>query len=81
MIRALSAVRGRIDDVTLLAATSPDATLGQRLYAARRRANLTIAETARAAGVAEEDVVSVESERAITGVAADLLERLLGQLD
>ncbi|BBZ31087.1 transcriptional regulator [Mycolicibacterium madagascariense] len=81
LIRALSAVRGRIDDVTLLAATSPDATLGQRLYAARRRANLTIAETARAAGVAEEDVVSVESERAITGVAADLLERLLGQLD
>ena len=81
LIRALSAVRGRIDDVTLLAATSPAATLGQRLSAARRRANLTIAETAQAAGVTEEAVVGIESERAVPAATADLVERLLDQLD
>ena len=81
LIRALSAVRGRIDDVTLLAATSPAATLGQRLSAARRRANLTIAETAQAAGITEDAVVGIESEQAVPAATADLVERLLDQLD
>ena len=81
LIRALSAVRGRIDDVTLLAATSPAATLGQRLYSARRRANLTIVETAQAAGVTEDAVVRIESERAVPTTTADLVEALLGQVD
>jgi hypothetical protein len=44
-------VRHQIDELTMLGATAPRATLGQRVYATGRRANLTIAETAQAAGV------------------------------
>ena len=46
------------DELTLRGATAPPATLGQRLYAARRRANLTIAETAQAAGVPDEAIAA-----------------------
>ena len=38
------------------------ATLGQRVYASRRRANLTIAETAQAAGVSEDDIARAEAD-------------------
>ena len=48
---ALSTVRKRYDELMLRSATAPAATLGQRLYAARRRAKLTAEETANAAGV------------------------------
>ena len=70
LIRALSTVRGRIDELTLRAATAPAATLGQRLYGARRRANLTVSETARMAGLAEEVVVAAEVEQPVS--AADV---------
>ncbi|MGE2717286.1 transcriptional regulator [Mycolicibacterium litorale] len=81
VIKALSAVRRRIDELTMLAATAPDATLGQRLYAARRRANLTIDETAQAAGVSDEDVAGAEAEVPIAPAAAAAIEALIGELD
>lgn len=81
LIRALSAVRSRIDELTVLAATAPTATLGQRLYAARRRANLTIGETAQAAGVAEDSVSGAESEQPIGVDDAQALDRLIAQID
>ena len=81
LIRALSAVRRRMDELTMRAATATDATLGQRLYAARRTANLTIGETAQAAGVEEDVVAKVEAEQAVPASAAHALEVLIGQLD
>lgn len=51
VVMALSTVGKRYDELTLRAAKAPTATLGQRLYAARRRAELTAEETANAAGV------------------------------
>jgi transcriptional regulator with XRE-family HTH domain len=81
LLRALSAVRRRIEELTLLGATAPHATLGQRLYAARRKANLTVVETARAAGVAEEAVTRLESEHPVSPTTAAAVEVLLGQLD
>ncbi|MBS1696734.1 MAG: transcriptional regulator [Actinobacteria bacterium] len=81
LIRALGAVRGRLDDLTTLAAAAPGATLGQRLYAARRRANLTIAETAQAAGVPEDAIVGAESEQAVPTAVIAAIELLIGQLD
>jgi transcriptional regulator with XRE-family HTH domain len=81
LIKALSSVRGRIDELTMLGATAPNATLGQRLYAVRRRANLTIGETAQAAGVTEADIVRAESEEPVPGSAVSAIEQLIDQLD
>jgi transcriptional regulator with XRE-family HTH domain len=81
LIKALGTVRSRIDELTMLGATAPRATLGQRLYAIRRRANLTIAETAQAAGVSEDDIANVEAEEPVTAAAIDAIEALLKQID
>jgi transcriptional regulator with XRE-family HTH domain len=81
LIKALGTVRRQIDELTMLAATAPRATLGQRVYASRRRANLTIAETAQAAGVSEDDVARVEAEEPLSAAAIDAIEELLEQID
>jgi transcriptional regulator with XRE-family HTH domain len=81
LIRALSTVRRRMDELTVLAASAPRATLGQRLYAARRNANLTIVETAQAAGVTDDVVTRVESELPVPAGAVGDIEVLIGQLD
>jgi len=80
LIKALSAVRRRIDELTMLAATAPNATLGQRLYAVRRRANLTISETAQAAGVSDDDIADAEAELPVPAGAAAAVEELIGAL-
>jgi hypothetical protein len=67
----------------LRAARAPAATLGQRLYAARYRAELTVEETANAAGVPVEVVTAVEAEvpldadtaRAVSAMLASLTRR------
>ena len=81
LIKALGVVRRRIDELTMLAATAPRATLGQRIYATRRRANLTIAETAQAAGVSEDDIARAEAEEPVSAASFDAIEELLTQLD
>ena len=81
LIKALGAVRRQIDDLTKLGATAPRATLGQRVYATRRRANLTIAETAQAAGVSEDDVARAEAEEPVPFAVIDAIEALLKQID
>lgn len=80
LIRALSAIRGRYDELMLRAAAGPNATLGQRLYAARRGANLTIAETAQAAEVSEDTVVCAEAEEPIPAAAIRAIEVLIHQI-
>jgi len=81
LIKALGTVRRQIDELTMLAATAPRATLGQRVYATRRRANLTIAETAQAAGISEDDVARAEAEEPVSAASIDAIEALLKQLD
>ena len=80
LIKALSAVRTRYDKLMLRAAAAASPTLGQRLYAARRNANLTIPETAQAAGVSEDDVAAVEAEQPVTAAAAEAIEALIAEL-
>ncbi|ULE35609.1 helix-turn-helix domain-containing protein [Mycobacterium sp. IDR2000157661] len=80
LIKTLSAVRTRYDRLMLRAATAARPTLGQRLYAARRGANLTIGETAQAAGVREDDIAAAEAERPVPAVTADAIETLLAEL-
>jgi transcriptional regulator with XRE-family HTH domain len=81
LIKALGTVRRQIDELTMLAATAPRATLGQRVYATRRRANLTIAETAQAAGVSEDDIARAEAEEPVPAASIDAIETLLKQID
>ncbi|OPX05647.1 transcriptional regulator [Mycobacterium sp. AT1] len=81
LIRALSAVRRRMDELTMRAAAAEHASLGQRLYAARRTANLTIGETAQAAGVTEDVIAAAESEQPVPASAVGAIEALIGQLD
>jgi transcriptional regulator with XRE-family HTH domain len=81
LIKALGTVRRQFDELTMLAATAPRATLGQRVYATRRRVNLTIAETAQAAGVSEDDIARAEAEEPVPAAAIAAIEVLLKQID
>jgi DNA-binding XRE family transcriptional regulator len=81
LIKALGTVRRQIDDLTMRAASAPRATLGQRIYATRRRANLTVAETAQAAGISEDDLLKAEAEEPVPAAAIDAIEVLLKQID
>ncbi|WP_231996248.1 transcriptional regulator [Mycobacterium scrofulaceum] len=80
LIKALSTVRRHYDELMTRGATAPDAPLAQRLYAARRRANLSPAETAEAAGVAEEMIVRAEADEAVPAGVADAIETLIGHI-
>jgi transcriptional regulator with XRE-family HTH domain len=80
LIKALSAVRHQIDELTMRAAAAPGATLGQRLYAVRRRANLTIEETAQAAGVPEDVVTRAEAEYPVDAAAVHAIEALISAM-
>jgi transcriptional regulator with XRE-family HTH domain len=80
LIKALSSVRRHYDELMMLGATAPHATLGQRLYAARRRASLSVSETAQLAGVAEDAITRAESDDAIPGATIDAIESLISQI-
>ena len=81
VVLALRTVRGCYDDLMFRAAAAPGATLGQRLYVARRRANLSAAETANAAGCPRS--WSTRSRRANRPADADTtrLNDLIASLD
>jgi DNA-binding XRE family transcriptional regulator len=81
LIRALSTVRRQLHELTMAGAQAPTATLGQRMYAVRRRANLTIAETAQAAGVSEDVIVAAEAEEPVSADAVRAIESLIEQLE
>jgi len=81
LIKALGAVRRHHDELMMLGATAPGATLAQRLYAARRQANLSTQETAQAAGVAEELIVRAEAEEALPASVVEAIEALINQIN
>jgi transcriptional regulator with XRE-family HTH domain len=80
LIKALSAVRHQIDELTMRAAAAPGATQGQRLYAARRRANLTMGEMAQAAGVPEDVISRTEAEYPVDAAAVHAIEALISAM-
>lgn len=80
LIKALGSVRSLYDELMLRAASAPRATLGQRLYAVRRRANLTIAEIAQAAGVSEDAIRQVEADGPVSATDARAVEALVQQI-
>jgi transcriptional regulator with XRE-family HTH domain len=81
VVLALREVRGRYDDLMFRAAAGPGATLGQRLYSARRRANLSAAETANAAALPTELVNAVEAGEPASDADIARLTDLIASLD
>ena len=81
LIKALSAVRRYHDELMTLSATAPGATLAQRLYAARRRANLSTQETAQAAGVTDDMIVRAEAEETLPPAVINAIETLISQIN
>jgi hypothetical protein len=80
VVLALSSVRRAYNDLMLRAARSPSATLGQRLYGARHRAELSVDEAANAAGVLTAVLQDAESERSVAADATVAIESLIAQL-
>jgi transcriptional regulator with XRE-family HTH domain len=80
VIRALARVRRSYDELMTRAAASPGAALGQRLYAARRRVNLTAAEAADGLGVPVELIAAVEGGEPADSETAPRIEALITQL-
>ncbi|OBB89223.1 hypothetical protein A5781_03755 [Mycobacterium sp. 852002-30065_SCH5024008] len=80
VILALSSVRRSYNDLMMRAARSPAATLGQRLYGARHRAELSLEEAANGAGLPASVLEDAEAERAIAPEAARAIENLIAQL-
>jgi hypothetical protein len=73
-------VRRTYDILMLRAARAPNATLGQRLYAARRRTDLTVDEVANAAGVPPDVIPVAEADRAISSEAHRALGAVIAAL-
>lgn len=80
VVKSLGHIRGRYDDLMLKAAARPDATLGQRLYAVRRRANLGAGEAAAVGGFPAELVESAEAGEVLSAENAARVESLIDAL-
>jgi transcriptional regulator with XRE-family HTH domain len=80
VIKALAAIRTRYDALMIRAAATADATVGQRLYTARREANLSVAEAAAAMQTAPEVVSAAESEKPVSADDHQRIEALIATL-
>jgi transcriptional regulator with XRE-family HTH domain len=80
VIRALRLVRMRYDDLMGRAARAAGASLGQRLYVARKRAALSVAEAAGILDMPPEVISAAEGEQAVSRAQAVAIERLIADL-
>jgi len=80
VIKTLALIRSRYDALMTRAAGTADATLGQRLYTARREANLSVAEAAAAMQTAPEVVAAAESEKPVSADDHQRIEALIATL-
>jgi pSer/pThr/pTyr-binding forkhead associated (FHA) protein len=76
----LSAARRAYRDLMLRAASSPHATFGQQLFAARHRAELSTGEAATAARVSVEDINAAEADTPTSTETAAAVRVLLASL-
>ena len=79
-IKTLALIRSRYDALMTRAAATIDATVGQRLYTARREANLSVAEAAAAMQTAPEVVAAAESEKPVSADDHQRIEALIATL-
>jgi transcriptional regulator with XRE-family HTH domain len=80
IFRVLGAIRRARRGLLLRAAESPHATVGQRLFAARTHADLSVEEAATMVGLAPADIASAEAGDAIAPAQLDALNHLLTAL-
>jgi transcriptional regulator with XRE-family HTH domain len=80
VIKTLALVRTRYDALMTRAAAAADATVGQRLYTARREANLSVTEAAAAMQTAPEVVAAAESEKPVSADDHQRIEALIATL-
>jgi transcriptional regulator with XRE-family HTH domain len=80
VIRALRLIRTRFDELMTRAAAAADATLGQRLYAARNRAALSVDEAASLLGLATDVVTAAETEQPVSPADTARIEALIAEL-
>jgi len=64
-------------EIMLRKARSPRATLGQQLFAARHRAELTVEEAANAAGVSASAITAVEADVSLNGADTAAVQALV----
>ena len=81
LVIALGAVRRRHDDLMARVAAAPGASRGQRLFAARRRANLTTEDIALATGLPLGLVDAAEADQSLPSHAESVLAALLTELE
>lgn len=80
VIKTLAAIRTRYDALMTRAAATADATLGQRLYTARRQASLSVAEAAAAMATAPDVVAAAESEKPVSPDDQQRIEAFIADL-
>jgi DNA-binding XRE family transcriptional regulator len=80
VVLVLSAVRKTYRELMMRAARSPRATPGQKLFAARNRADLTIEEAATAAGVPAATIADAEADRYLDPSDTSAVRALLDSL-
>jgi transcriptional regulator with XRE-family HTH domain len=80
VVLVLSAVRKTYRELMMRAARSAGATTGQKLFAARNRADLTIEEAATAAGVPAVTIADAEADRPLDPSATSAVRTLLDSL-
>jgi transcriptional regulator with XRE-family HTH domain len=80
VIKTLASIRNRYDALMTRAAATGNATLGQRLYTARRESNLSVAEAAAAIQTAPEVVSAAESEKPVSSDDQERIEALIATL-
>lgn len=77
----LGEIRRMRRDLMLQAAGSPNATLGQRVFAARHRAELTVEEASAMVGLSPADVTMAEAGQPLVATQVDAFQRLLAALE
>lgn len=80
VIESLRLIRHRYEELMTRAAAAPGATLGQRLYTARKAAALTAAEAAGVMDIALDVVMAAEAEQPVADHDRRRIESFIEQL-
>jgi transcriptional regulator with XRE-family HTH domain len=80
VLRSLKRVRDRYGQLMTLAASTPSATLGQRLFTARTAAALSVAEAADAINVTPDVVAAAESELFVSNENRQRIAKFIAEL-
>jgi ribosome-binding protein aMBF1 (putative translation factor) len=78
---ALSQTRRHYKELMQRAATAPGATLGQRIYTARRIADLSVQEAANGVGLRADLLAAIEAGEPTTQDEANKVKALIAALD